>query len=354
MDEGRGDGGSRGDGVDRGDRGNRGDRGSTGDRGERGERGNRGGSVERGGKNEREGRGKREESEDDAHSTVEPLQMSDYDLLEVDEEYSIAYQITNLAPTTTKEAIEYYNSELPKNLYKAEEQAVIHLALAKIYVMIIVSDDENELSIYKNRNSKPDIIDKCLRHLRKAISYFTYDVYPLVFATICVLTAQSLRHQYMEITRSKIPVNKRVTARADVLRKGIDLLYESCGVFAQSKRHAFEYTISALDAGFLRLLQIENNPEMSESDAVMMREYAIINLEEAAQQLDLAGDLGSLSLPKHAVLLLAGIKLLFVLLFVYIDVMTIITNIVVDGYYLYFYRFYYCYHFCYLWCHFSF
>lgn len=253
------------------------------------------------------------EDDDDAQNPVEPLQMNEWDLLEVDEEYSIAYQVVNLAPTTIKEAIEYYNTELPKsNLYKAEEQAVIHLALAKIYVSIMIADDENNKDTHIYKKSKSEVIEKCLKHLKKAMTYFNYDVYPLVFGIICVLTAQSLRHQYMEIGNSKSPATRRVLTRSDCLRKGIDLLYESCGVFSQSKQHSLEYTICSLDAGFLRLLQIENQ-DMSESESRIHREYAIINLEEAAHQLELtvaqspyADNLGALTLPKHAVLLLAG------------------------------------------------
>jgi hypothetical protein len=212
----------------------------------------------------------------------EPMLMSEWDLLEVDSEYSIAYQITNLAPFAANEAIEYYEGELAKTeLYRPEEYAVIHLALAKIHFTSMVDDIAE--------GSKEKIVEKCLKHLKKAIKFFTYDSYPLVFATLCILIAHTLREQYSLVTISKVNLAKQATLKSEYLRKGIELLSEAQSIFKRYKDRALEYAVCSLDTGLLHLLQLEDesNGRNKEGECNVLREYAVISLEEAEHQLDM-------------------------------------------------------------------
>ena len=246
-----------------------------------------------------------EEENEEEEQTVEPLHLSQSDFLEVIQEYSIAYQIVNLAPRNKIEAIEYYSGELLKiTLYHSEELAIIHLALAKIYFKIIkniTTDNVNTDNIEKKNGnggkyddqataeSKYETTEKCSRHLKNAILFFTLEDYPMVFATICIMTAQILRQQYLIITMNhhKNFFQKKLLNKNELIRKGIELLFESSAVFSRTKIHPLELAVTSIHSGFLRLLQIENQ-NISENESDIHREYAIINLEESLGQLDIA------------------------------------------------------------------
>jgi hypothetical protein len=235
------------------------------------------------------------------------MQMSNVDLLEVEDEYSVAHQIVELAPSDDKECITYYNGELMKSeLYKPEENAVIHLALAKILINSIVNTDKG------NDCSKPVSIEEILQHLKKAMLFFTYDAYPLVFGTLCMLIARCLKEQYGDISNtiiplskhSKVPVSKQKVTKQKYLREGVEWLFESSTIFSTSKDHILEFTICSVDAGLLRLLQLES--EKKADECVILRTYAVTHLEEAEHQFGLVKKIDISGLPTHISLLLAN------------------------------------------------
>jgi hypothetical protein len=235
------------------------------------------------------------------------MQMSNVDLLEVEDEYSIAHQVIELAPSDDKECIAYYNGELLKTeLYKPEENAVIHLALAKILITLLVDTDKG------NDKSKPVSIEEILQHLKKAMLFFTYDAYPLVFGTLCMLIARCMKEQFGEISNAilplsihtKVPLSKQKNIKDKYLRDGIEWLFESSTIFKKSKAHILEFTICSVDAGLLRLLQLESEKKVDEF--VILREYAVTHLEEAEHQFGLLKKSNFSDLPTHISLLLAN------------------------------------------------
>lgn len=244
------------------------------------------------------------------------MQMSNVDLLEVEDEYSIAHQVIELSPSDEKECIAYYNGELLKTeLYKPEENAVIHLAIAKILITSLMDIDKGD------DNSKPISIDEILQHLKKAMLFFTYDAYPLVFGTLCMLIARCTKEQFGEISNatlplsnlskhSKVPLSKQKNIKDKYLRDGIEWLFESSTIFKKSKPHILEFTICLVDAGLLRLLQLESEKKVDE--CVILREYAVTHLEDAEHQFGLLKKSDFSDLPTHIPLLLANREIRYI------------------------------------------
>jgi hypothetical protein len=189
------------------------------------------------------------------------------------------FKITINAPADPESAIVYYSNQL--RMYKLrshpEEYGLIQYQLALLFSESKRKPNLHISNVRKDLDARAEMIENTLFHLNKARTVFTSDSYPMMFAVICVMTGQLLRERTTLMT-NRCFINKGRGNVSECIARGLEQVLEAFEVFANARHQATEHAISALEAGWLYLLQADQEGYRQDP---LVREQSITYLERA-------------------------------------------------------------------------
>lgn len=195
------------------------------------------------------------------------------------EESPNEFKITVNAPADPDSAIMYYSNLL--RMYKLrnhpEEFGLIQYQLALLFSESNRKPNLHISNVRKDLDNRAKMIENTLFHLNKARQVFSLENYPMMFAVICTLTGQMLRERTTLMT-NRCFVNTGRGTISECINRGLEQLLEAFEVFANARHQSTEHAISALEVGWLYLLQAEQ--EQYKGDP-LVREQSITYLERA-------------------------------------------------------------------------